>query len=136
MKHYIVLLSAFYLLAHGLPYTEDEEEGIEGNEVHPDDKPDDGLIKNCYDVFSEHGMNYSSFNKGVAHRVHSLSLEEIRHFFKAEATEENGIPTVNTDFRAENSILYNAPLWGYNDRFATWAEAVHEKHIHHARPTT
>ena len=66
-------------------------------------------------------MNYKTFSYGVGHGIHALSLEEIRHFFKAEATEENGIPTVNTDFRAENSILYNAPLWGYNDRFTTWS---------------
>jgi len=112
MRNYIVLLSSSYLLAYGLPTV--EEDGNEGNKVL-------GYNKNCSDVFNEHGMDFSSFNKGVAHGIHSLSLEEIRHFFKAEATEENGIPTVNTDFRAENSILYNAPLWGYNDRFATWS---------------
>ena len=51
----------------------------------------------------------------------NTSLEEIRYFFKAEAPEENHIPTVNTDFRADNPVLYNAPLWGYSDRFQTWA---------------
>ena len=29
----------------------------------------------------------------IAHSVHSLTLEDIRHFFDADATEENGIPT-------------------------------------------
>jgi len=66
-------------------------------------------------------MNYSSFYKGVSHGLHSLSLEEIRYFFKSDAPEDNRIPTVNTDFRAENPVLYNAPLWGYNDRFSGWA---------------
>lgn len=66
-------------------------------------------------------MNYSSFYKGVSHGLHSLSLEEIRYFFKADAPEDNRIPTVNTDFRAENPVLYSAPLWGYNDRFSSWA---------------
>jgi len=66
-------------------------------------------------------MNYSSFYKGVSHGLHSLSLEEIRYFFKADAPEDNLIPTVNTDFRAENPVLYSAPLWGYNDRFSSWA---------------
>ena len=112
MRNYIVLLSSFCLLASGLPTV--EEDGNTGNQVL-------GYNKNCSDVFYEHGRDFSTFNKGVAHGIHSLSLEEIRHFFKAEATEENGIPTVNTDFRAENSILYNAPLWGYNDRFTTWS---------------
>ena len=78
-------------------------------------------IKNCFQIFSDHGMNFSSFYQGVAHGVHALSLEEIRHFFKADAPEKNHIPTVNTDFRADNPVLYNAPLWGYSDRFQTWA---------------
>ena len=77
--------------------------------------------KTCFSIFSDHGMNFSSFYQGVAHGVHALSLEEIRHFFKADAPEKNHIPTVNTDFRAESPVLYNAPLWGYSDRFQTWA---------------
>ena len=77
--------------------------------------------KTCFSIFSDHGMNFSSFYQGVAHGVHALSLEEIRHFFKADAPEDNHIPTVNTDFRAESPVLYNAPLWGYSDRFQTWA---------------
>ena len=78
-------------------------------------------IKTCFQIFSDHGMNFSSFYQGVAHGVHALSLEEIRHFFKADTPEENHIPTVNTDFRADNPVLYNAPIWGYSDRFQTWA---------------
>ena len=62
-------------------------------------------------------MNFSSFYHGVAHGVHALSLEEIRHFFKADTPEKNHIPTVNTDFKADDPVLYNAPLWGYSDRF-------------------
>ena len=77
--------------------------------------------KTCFQIFSDHRMNFSSFYQGVAHGVHALSLEEIRHFFMAEAPEKNHIPTVNTDFRADNPVLYNAPLWGYSDRFQTWA---------------
>ena len=43
-------------------------------------------------------------------------LEEIRHFFKADAPEHNRIPTVNIDFRSEDVIHFNAPLWGYENR--------------------
>jgi len=75
----------------------------------------------CDDIFSNIGLNYSSFWKGAAHGVHSLSLEEIRYFFKANAPEQNKIPTVNIDFRSGNIINFNAPLWGYEDRFGTWA---------------
>jgi len=66
-------------------------------------------------------MNYSSFYQGAGHGIHSLSLEEIRHFFKADAPENNRIPTVNIDFRSENVIHFNAPLWGYENRFDSWA---------------
>ena len=29
----------------------------------------------------------------VAHTIHSLALEDIRYYFKSDATEDNGIPT-------------------------------------------
>jgi len=82
---------------------------------------DDETSPLCDDIFSNIGLNYSSFWKGAAHGVHSLSLEEIRYFFKANASEQNKIPTVNIDFRSENIINFNAPIWGYEDRFGTWA---------------
>ena len=88
---------------------------IEDNELDFDEAP------TCSDVFSDEGLNYTSFSKGVAHGIHSLSLEEIRHFFKRDATENNHIPTVNIDFRSEKIIHFNAPLWGYEDKFDTWA---------------
>merc|ERR1711915_83643 len=82
---------------------------------------DGDTSEKCTDVFSKIGLNYSSFWEGASHGIHSLSLEEIRYFFKADAPEKNKIPTVNIDFRSENVINFNAPLWGYEDRFDTWA---------------
>ena len=32
------------------------------------------------------------FASMVAHTIHSLSLEDIRYYFKSDATEDNGIP--------------------------------------------
>merc|ERR1719300_1340926 len=55
-------------------------------------------------------MNYTSFYEGAAHGIHSLSLEEIRHFFKADALKQNRIPAVNIDFRSENVTHFNAPI--------------------------
>ena len=75
----------------------------------------------CSEVFENNGLNYSTFPEGVAHGIHSLSLEEIRYFFKQDAPKNNMIPTVNRDLKAENVIHFNAPLWGYEDRFDTWA---------------
>ena len=48
-------------------------------------------------------------------------MASLRYFFKADAPEKNKIPTVNIDFRSENVVNFNAPLWGYEDRFGTWA---------------
>jgi len=113
MKNFLVSSSSLLLLfltaVASLPTTDD-------NQVS-----DEGTSPTCTDVFSSIGLNYSSFWKGAAHGVHSLSLEEIRYFFKSDAPEQNKIPTVNVDFRSENIINFNAPLWGYEDRFDTWA---------------
>ena len=86
-----------------------------------DDRASENSIRSCEEIFSSAGLNYSSFWKGAAHGIHSLSLEEIRYFFKADAPEDNKIPTVNIDFRSEDVIHFSAPLWGYEDRFDTWA---------------
>jgi len=86
-----------------------------GNDPAPD-KP-----ISCEESFTNNGLNYSTFHQGVAHGIHSLSLEEIRYFFKPDAPENNKIPTANIDFRSEDLINSNAPLWGYEDRFDTWA---------------
>ena len=86
-----------------------------------DDAAAQNKLLTCDEVFSKAGLNYSSFWKGAAHGIHSLSLEEIRYFFKAEAPEDNRIPTVNIDFRSEEVIHFSAPLWGYEERFESWA---------------
>ncbi|XP_063695349.1 uncharacterized protein LOC134826782 [Bolinopsis microptera] len=55
----------------------------------------------------------------VAHSIHSLTLEGIRYFFKEDATEENGVPTVNMDLMSDTRILPIAPLAGYDEDFST-----------------
>jgi len=102
-----------YCITFGFALPTNSTDNI-GNDI--DDKSID-----CYDVFGNAGMNYSSFWLDAAHGIHSLSLEEIRHFFKPDAPEDNKIPTVNIDFRSEDVIHFSAPLWGYEDRFDTWA---------------
>lgn len=85
------------------------------------DKLSEDGRKSCGEIFEDNGMNYTTFSLGAAHGLHSISLEEIRHFFEADAPETNKIPVINTDFRSEQSLLFNAPLWGYSDRFSTWS---------------
>ena len=87
----------------------------------PPDGDQVSVSRTCGEIFEDNGLNYTTFSLGAAHGLHSISLEEIRHFFQAEAPEINKIPVINTDFRSEQSLLFNAPLWGYSDRFSTWS---------------
>jgi len=79
------------------------------------------MTQDCADVFAENGYNYSTFAVGSAHGIHGLSLEEIRYFFAKDAPEDNKIPTVNIDFSADTPVFLNAPLWGYENKYTTWA---------------
>merc|ERR1719309_712240 len=106
MSLHVLIFLFFPLLTIGLPA---QDEGTE--ETPP----------TCEDIFALSGLNYTSFYHGAAHGIHSLSLEEIRYFFKADAKEDNKIPTANIDFRSEEAIHFNAQLWGYENRFDTWA---------------
>ena len=75
----------------------------------------------CETTFSKNGLNYSTFATGVGHGLHVLSLEEIRYFFKEDAPEENGIPTVDIDLRSKKKIHLSSPMRGYTETFDTWA---------------
>jgi len=72
----------------------------------------------CPAVLKAAGVS-DMFAPMIAHSVHSLTLEDIRYFFDADATEENGIPTVNMDLLSDTRVLPNAPLIGYDDDFST-----------------
>merc|ERR1719429_443701 len=77
----IAFLNSF-LFSHCLPTTND-------NELTEDDSNQQS--KTCPEIFEDQGMNFSSFAVGAGHGIHSLSLEEIRHFFKYDAQELNRI---------------------------------------------
>merc|ERR1712142_935830 len=81
-------------------------------------------MEKCVEIMARNGLNFSSFWHGAGHGIHSLSLEEIRYYFEADAPEENRIPVVNTNLSAENTILFNAPLRGYDEDFKTMALKV------------
>merc|ERR1712210_279954 len=53
-----------------------------------------------------------------------LHLEEIRHFFEPNASENNKIPVVNKNFTSKQTILFDAPLAGYDEHFNTMALKV------------
>ena len=60
------------------------------------------------------------FPSAAAHGIHSMTLEDIKYYFKPDATETNNVPTVNYDL-SENAtlVLPHAKLYGYDTSFKT-----------------
>jgi len=48
----------------------------------------------------------------------------LRHFFEPNASENNKIPVVNKNFSSKQTILFDAPLAGYDEHFNTMALKV------------
>merc|ERR1719430_2518877 len=96
-------------------------EDLPGNETHGSGKEP---VATCSDVMARNGLNFSSFWHGAAHGLHSLHLEEIRYFFEPNATETNKIPVVNKNLSSQQTILFDAPLAGYDENFNTMAIKV------------
>jgi len=62
------------------------------------------------------------FGMAVAHRLHSLRLEDVRYYFKEDTPDDNGIPVVNFDISPNaDRVLRNMPLSGYDTSFQTIA---------------
>jgi len=102
---------SLYHVVEDLPGNETQESGEEN-------------VATCSDVMARHGLNFSSFWHGAAHGLHSLHLEEIRYFFEPNATETNKIPVVNKNLSSQQTILFDAPLAGYDEHFNTMALKV------------
>ena len=51
-------------------------------------------LEQCPRVMLEAGLS-ANFAPMVTHSIHSLTVEDMRYYFKPDATEENGIPTGN-----------------------------------------
>jgi len=96
-------------------------EDLQGNEAQESGGEN---VATCSDVMARNGLNFSSFWHGAAHGLHSLHLEEIRHFFEPDATENNKIPVVNKNLSSQQTILFDAPLAGYDEHFNTMAIKV------------
>ena len=75
----------------------------------------------CPEIMSDAGLD-EYFGTAVAHRLHSLTLEDLRYYFKEDAPEENNIPTVSFDLSANaKRVLPHAPLNGYDTSFKSIA---------------
>lgn len=60
----------------------------------------------CCNEMRKIGINMIMFPASVAHGVHSISVEHIKHFFGVDIPVENEIPTVNTDLNGPPILPY------------------------------
>jgi len=88
----------------------------------------------CEQIMANNGLNFSSFWHGAAHGIHSIYLEEIREYFEPNATVHNKIPVVNPNLSAEQTILFDSPLAGYDEDFNTMALKVMAYFMLHDKP--
>ena len=55
------------------------------------------------------GIELQSFNLSVAHGVHSINVEQLNYYFNGQVSEDNNIPTTNSDLSSEEHVLMYAP---------------------------
>lgn len=70
----------------------------------------------CPAVMSAEGLSLR-FPGAVAHAIHSITLQDIRHYFEPLATAENNIPMVNMDLSGTTAIFFHAPDIPRNEKF-------------------
>lgn len=75
-------------------------------------------LPKCHKVMKKHDLT-GRFPGAVAHGIHSITLEDIRHYFNPYATENNGVPTLNYDLKSKQPVLPNAILYGFDTTFKT-----------------
>ncbi len=78
-------------------------------------------------------MRLSLHAGAVAHGVHSMTLEDVRYYFRSDASAQNGIPSLNYDLSDDlHPVLRNAPASGYDTSFSTIAM----QHVDQVRTVT
>ena len=65
------------------------------------------------------GIEIGTFNKSVAHGIHSINVEQLNNFFHANVTENNNIPTTNLNVESDNIILLHAPRMKHDPSMLT-----------------
>jgi len=63
----------------------------------------------CHEKMVKAGIDMENFPFGTAHRIHSLTVQDLRYYFDRTASALNGIPTINANLLAETLVLANAP---------------------------
>ena len=73
----------------------------------------------CCKVMENAGIELSTFNKSVAHGIHSISMEQINSLFNGKVTEHNNVPTTNLNLYSDKRVLPYAPKVNKNPIFLT-----------------
>ena len=60
-------------------------------------------------IMTDAGIDVNSFSTSVSHGIHSITVEDINSYFDGKVTENNSIPTVNTDLKSPQKVLPYAP---------------------------
>jgi len=68
----------------------------------------EGPNKECWSTMEKAGIDIVNFPYGTAHRIHSLTLQDLRYFFDPNADRDNGIPTINVNLESDDLVLPNA----------------------------
>jgi len=75
-----------------------------------------GDMEKCEETMARNMLNFSTFRLGSGQGNNSLTLEEIlQHNIDSYAQETNRISLANVTLNAYKTILFNAPLHGYDD---------------------
>eukprot|EP00116_Pleurobrachia_bachei_P012517 sb/3472779/ len=85
----------------------------------------------CENFMYSKGLK-SNYGMAIAHRLHSLTVEDIRYYFGVTVPADNGIPTVNLDMTPNAArVLPNAPLATYDDSFSSMGLKHLDKILRH-----
>eukprot|EP00095_Tigriopus_kingsejongensis_P012489 maker-scaffold789_size96855-snap-gene-0.25 protein:Tk12489 transcript:maker-scaffold789_size96855-snap-gene-0.25-mRNA-1 annotation:"n-acylglucosamine 2-epimerase" len=72
----------------------------------------------CPKVMQTHNLS-RAFPGVVAHGLHSITLEDIQHYFNPETTEDNHVPTINLDLISDHAVLGYAPSLHIHNQFSS-----------------
>jgi len=66
--------------------------------------------RKCWSIMDNEGIESAYFPYATAHRIHSMSLQDLRHFFNPEAPRINGIPTIVDGIVVNNTVEDSSPF--------------------------
>ena len=89
--------------------------GLAASRTAPSSKT---LAPTCEDEMQKGGLT-PSFANSVAHRLHSLTVEDIEYYFSDAASKDNDFPTVNENLSGSPRVLPYAPVSGSDTSFLT-----------------